>query len=104
MYKLGLEKAKELEIKLPTFAGSQRKQGNFRKTPISVSYTTLKPLTVWIMTNLESSQQDENTCMRVKKQQLEPCMEQPIGSGLRKEYDGAVCYHPVCLTYTLSTS
>ena len=30
------------------------------------------------------------TCMLVKKQQLEPCMEQLTGSGLRKEYDKAV--------------
>ena len=43
-------------------------------------------------------------CMQVKKQQLEPCMEQQIGSRLRKEYDRAVCCHPVCLTYMLSTS
>ena len=28
------------------------------------------------------------TCMQVKKQQLEPCMEQVIGSELRKEYTG----------------
>ena len=28
MYKLGLEKAEEPEIKLPTFAGSWRKQGS----------------------------------------------------------------------------
>ena len=51
MSKLGLEKAEEPEIKLPTFTGSQRKLGNSRKTSISVSLTTLKPLTVWIMTN-----------------------------------------------------
>ena len=44
------------------------------------------------------------TFMRVKKQQLEPCMEELIGSRLRKEYDRAVCCHPVCLTYKLSTS
>ena len=31
MSKLGLEKAEEPEIKLPTFAGSQRKQGNSRR-------------------------------------------------------------------------
>ena len=37
-----------------------------------------------------------------KNQQLEPCMEQ--GSGLRKEYSKAVCFHPVCLTYMQSTS
>ena len=39
----------------------------------------------------------------VKQQLLEPCMEQLIGSELRKEYDRAVCCHPVYLTYTLST-
>ena len=44
MSKLGLEKEEKLEIKLPTFAGLQRKQGNFRKTSISVSLTTLKSL------------------------------------------------------------
>ena len=31
MFKLDLEKAEEPEIKLPTFTGSQRKQGNSRK-------------------------------------------------------------------------
>ena len=51
MFKLGLEKEEEPEIKLPTFTGSQRKHGNFRKTSTSVSLTTLKPLTVWIITN-----------------------------------------------------
>ena len=35
MYKLGLEKAEEPEIKLPTFIGSQRKQENSRKTATS---------------------------------------------------------------------
>ena len=33
-----------------------------------------------------------------QEQQLESCMEQLIGSGLRKEYDSAVCCHPVYLT------
>ena len=41
--------------------------------------------------------------MQVKKQQLEPCTEQLTGSGLSKEYDKAVCCHPVNLTYMLST-
>ena len=31
--------------------------------------------------------------MQVKKQQMEPWMEQLIGSRLRKEYDRAVCCH-----------
>ena len=37
----------------------------------------------------------------VKKQQLEPCMEQLIGSRLRKECDRAVCCHPVFFFFNL---
>ena len=37
MYKLDLEKAEEPEIKLPTFAGSQKKQGTKNITCISVN-------------------------------------------------------------------
>ena len=51
MFKLGLEKAKEPEIKLPTSAGSLKKQESSRKTSTSASLTMLKPLTVWITTN-----------------------------------------------------
>ena len=51
MFKLYLEKAEEPEIKLPTLVGSWRKQGSSRKTSTSVSFTMLKPLTVWIPTN-----------------------------------------------------
>ena len=51
MSKLGLEKTEEPEIKLPTFVGSERKQGNTRKTSTSVLSTSLKLLTVWIITN-----------------------------------------------------
>ena len=43
-------------------------------------------------------------CMQVQKQQIEPCVEQLIGSRLRKEYYRAVCCRLVCLTYMLSTS
>ena len=42
--------------------------------------------------------------MQVKKQQLEPDMEQWTGSKLGKEYDKAVYCHPVYLTYMQSTS
>ena len=48
MYKLHLEKAEEPEIKLPTFFGSWRKEGNSRKLSTSVSLIMLKSLTVWI--------------------------------------------------------
>ena len=59
--KLGLEKAEESEIKLTTFIGSERKQGDSRKTPTSVSWTMLKPLNVWITTNYGNSSRDGNT-------------------------------------------
>ena len=42
MYKLGLEKAEEPEIKLPTSVGSYIRQENFRKTSTSALLTTLK--------------------------------------------------------------
>ena len=48
MYKLDLEKAEELEIKLQTFSGSYKKLENSRKT--SASLTMLKPLIVWVIT------------------------------------------------------
>ena len=38
------------------------------------------------------------TCMQVKKQQLEPDMEQQTGSELGKEYVKAVYCHPVYVT------
>ena len=46
-----LEKAEEPEIKLPTSAGSSKKQESFRKISISALLTTPKPLTVWITIN-----------------------------------------------------
>ena len=49
--KAKFKEAEEIEIKLPTSIGSQKKQGKSRKTSTSASLTTLKPLTVWITTN-----------------------------------------------------
>ena len=42
--------------------------------------------------------------MQVKNQQLEPYMEQQIGSKLGKEYVKAVYHQPAYLTYMQSTS
>ena len=42
--------------------------------------------------------------MQVKKQQLEPDMEQQTGSKLGKEYIKAVYCHPASLTYMHSIS
>ena len=51
MFKFDLEKAEEPEIKLPTSAGSWKKQESSRKTSISALLTMPKPLTVWITIN-----------------------------------------------------
>ena len=51
--KLVLEKAEEPEIKMPTPAGSLKKQESSRKTSISALLTMPKPLTVWITINCE---------------------------------------------------
>ena len=113
MYKLGLEKAGKLKIKLPTFIGSQRKQRNSRKTSTSISLTMLKPLTMWITTNCgkffkrweyqTTLPVSLETYMQVRKQQLELDMEQ-TGSKLWKEYNKSVYCHPAYLTYMQSTS
>ena len=68
MYKLGLEKAEETEIKLVTSVASQGKQGNPKKISTSVSLTMLKPLIGWITTNCEKflkrcKYQDYLTCL-----------------------------------------
>ena len=46
MFKLVVEKAEEPEIKLPTSAGSSKKEESSRKTSISALLTIPKPLTV----------------------------------------------------------
>ena len=67
MFKLVLEKAEEPEIKLPTSAGSLKKQESFSKTSISALLTMPKPLTVWIIINcgkfLELEMSDHLTCL-----------------------------------------
>ena len=46
-----LGKAEEPEIKLPTSAGSWKKQESSRKTSTSALLTMPKPLTMWITIN-----------------------------------------------------
>ena len=50
-----LEKAEEPEIKLPTSAGSRKKQESSRKISISALLTMPKPLTVWFTKKREIS-------------------------------------------------
>ena len=47
----GFRKHRELEIKLPTSAGSSKRQESSRKTSTFALLTVPKPLTVWITTN-----------------------------------------------------
>ena len=62
-----LENAEEPEIKLPTSAGSSKKQESSRKTSISALLTIPKPLTVWITINWKILQEmgipDHLTCL-----------------------------------------
>ena len=51
MFRLVLEMAEEPEIKLPTSAGSWKKQESSRKISTSAFSTMPSPLTVWITTN-----------------------------------------------------
>ena len=91
---------------------SQKKQESSRKT--SASLTMLKPLTVWTTTNYGKFLKrweyqttlpvSWDACVQVKKQQLEPDMEQRTGSKLGKQYVRAVYYHPAYLAYMQSTS
>ena len=98
-------------FKLLTSAGSWKKQESSRKTSISALLTMPKPLTVWITINYkkffkrwEYQSIIPASCMQVKKQQLEPDMEQQTGSKLGKQYVKAVYCHPAYLTYIQSTS
>ena len=113
MFKSDLQKAEEPEIKLPTSVGSLKKQENTRK--ISTSALTMpKPLTAWITINCGKFWKrwayqttwtaSWETCMQVRKQQLEVDMEQQTGSKQEKEYIKAVYCHPAYLTYMQSTS
>ena len=90
MVKLVLEKAEEPEIKLPTPTGSSKKQESSRKTSISALLTMTKPLIVWIIINCGKFWKrweyqttwpaSWETCMQVRKQQLELDMGQQTGS------------------------
>ena len=88
MFKLDLEKAEEPKIKLPIYIGLSNEQESSRKTSTSALLTTPKTLTMWITTNCGKffKRWEYQTtwlasweiCTQVKKQQLEPDMEQWI--------------------------
>ena len=91
MFKLHLEKAEEPDIKLLTSTESSRKQESSRKTSNLLYWLHQpKPLTVWITTHCGKFWKgceyqttwptSWETCMQVRKQQLELDMEQQTGS------------------------
>ena len=63
----GFRKSEEPEIKLPTSAGSSKKQESSRKTSISALLAMPKPLTMWITINWkivkEMGMPDHLTCL-----------------------------------------
>ena len=112
MFKLVLEKAEEPEIKLPTSAGSRKKQEfqkniyfcfiNYAKAFDCVDHNKL-----WKILK-EMGIPDHLTCLlrnlHAGQEQLELDMEQQIVSKLGKEYIKAVYCHLAYLTYMQSTS
>ena len=113
MFKLVLEKAEEPEIKLPTSAGSSKKQESSRKTSTSALLTMPMPLTVWITTNWkilkEMAIPDHLTCLL---RTLYAGQGATIRTGhgitnwlqIGKEYIKVVYCHPAYLTYIQNTS
>ena len=109
MFKLVLEKAEEPEIKLPTSTGSSKKQESSRKKHLLMLYWLCQSL--WLCGSQQTGKffkrrEYQTTlpvfweiCMQVKKQRLEPDMEQQTGSKSRKEYIKAVYGYPAYLTY-----
>ena len=113
MFKLDFKNAKEPESKLPTSAGSSKKQESSRKTSTSALLTMPKPLTVWIRINWKIPQEmgipDYLTCLlrnlyADQEATVRTGHEQQTGSKSGKEYVKAVYCHPAYLTYMQSTS
>ena len=111
MFKLVLEKAEETEIKLPTSFRSLKKQ-EFQKNIQFCLIDYAKAFDCVDHNKVENSEGGGNTrppaswetCMQVKKQQLEMEMKQQTGLKLGKEYVMAVYCHPVYFTYIRSAA
>ena len=110
---VGFRKARGTRDQIANICWIIKKAREFDKNIYFCFIDYAKALTVWNTTNCGKfwKRWEYQTtwpayweiCMQVKKQQLEPDMEQ-TGSELRKEYAKAVYYHPSYLTYMQSTS
>ena len=95
MFKLDLERVEEPEIKLPTSIGSSKKQ-EFQKniyfcsSDYAKAFDSVDHNKLWkILKEMEYQTTwpaSWETCMQVRKQQLELDMEQQTGSKSGKEY------------------
>ena len=114
MFKLDLEKAEEPETQTANIRWIIKKARAFQKTSTFALFTMSKTLIVCITTNCGKFWKrweyqttwpaSWESCMQVRKQQLEVDMEQQTGSKLGKEFVKAVYHHPAYLTYMQSTS
>ena len=113
MFQLDFKKAKESEIKLKYLLDHQKAR-KFQKniyfcfTDYTKAFDCMDHNKLWKILK-EMGIPDHLTCllrniMQVKKQQLEPNMEQWTGSKLGKEYIKAVYCHLAYLTSMQSTS
>ena len=110
----GFRKGRGTRDQIANIHWAMKKQESSRKTSTSASLIMLNPLTVGITANCgkflvrweyqTTFPASCKICMQIKKQQLEPNMEQQTGSKLAKEHiKSAYCY-PGYLTYIQSTS
>ena len=116
MLKLVLEKAEEPEIKLPNLmiywiikkAREFQKYIYFCFINYAKAFDCVDHNKLWKFWKRWEYQTiwpaPWETCMQVRKQQLELDMEQQTGSKEEKEYVKAVYCHPAYLTYMQSTS
>ena len=118
MFKLGLHKKEEPEIKLPTFVRSSKNQQSSRKTSLlPIDYAKV---TLWITTNhgkFLKRWEYQTTwpasweiCMQVKKQQLEPDMEHgtidwfQIGKGVHQGCMLSPCLFKLYVEYLMQNA
>ena len=113
MYKVGLEKAEESDIKLPNIRWIIEKAREFQNSiyfcfiDCTKAFNYVDHNKLW-KTLKEMGMPDHLTCLLrnlyVGQEEIEPDMEQLTGLKLKKEYNKAVYCHPVYLTYMQSIS
>ena len=107
MFKLDLEKGRGTRDKIASIRWIIEKAREFQKNIHFCFNDYTKPLIVWIKTNCGNFLQrweyqtilsaSWEISVQVKKQELEPNLEQQTGSKLGEEYIKAVYSHPVYL-------